>query len=83
MPTTRPRHVVTETDDIADALDRAQRRMPDASRSEVIRRLVLVGATTLDNEAEDRLALVKRHAGHFSGMFPPGALEELRQDWPE
>ncbi len=33
VPTTRPRHVVTETDDLADALDAAARLWPELSRS--------------------------------------------------
>lgn len=37
VPTTRPRHPVTETDDIAAILDEAARRWPDASRAKLIR----------------------------------------------
>lgn len=41
MPTTRPRHVVTESDEIAEVLDQAAKRWPTLSRGQLLRRLVL------------------------------------------
>ena len=55
MPTTRPRYQVTETPQVARALDRAAKRWPGEPRSKLLLRLVEVGAGTLehDENAED------------------------------
>ncbi|WP_353952060.1 hypothetical protein V6K52_01065 [Knoellia sp. S7-12] len=89
MPTTRPRHVVTETDDIAAALDLAVKRWPEIadSRSRLLVALVKEGAEHLreDEESalEERLRTINELAGSMTGTFPPGYLEDLRKDWPE
>ena len=41
VPTTRPRHQVTETDELAAALDEAAVRWPDLSRGRLITRLAV------------------------------------------
>ncbi|MFT3852555.1 MAG: hypothetical protein QM733_07455 [Ilumatobacteraceae bacterium] len=81
MPTTRPRHIVTETDDIAAAIDAVQPR-PGESRADVLRRLVLLGAQTARDAAAERGRLVRRHAGRHPGTFEPGYLDALRDEWP-
>ncbi|MGL4174979.1 MAG: hypothetical protein ACRCSN_02795 [Dermatophilaceae bacterium] len=43
MPTTRPRHFVTETDELAAALDEAAARRPDLSRPQLLVQLALEG----------------------------------------
>ena len=43
MPTTRPRHLVTETDELAAALNVAAHRWPGLSRSQLLVRLALEG----------------------------------------
>lgn len=43
VPTTRPRHQVTETDELAAALDEAAVRWPELSRGQLITRLALEG----------------------------------------
>lgn len=86
MPTARPRHQVTETPAIAQALDRAARRWPGESRSKLLLRLVGVGSEALDRDGEtDREAhrgAVKASSGAYPEAFPEGFLEQLRQDWP-
>lgn len=85
MPTTRPRHQITETDEVARALDVAARRWPEKSRAALLVALAEEGARSLEQAASDhadqRRRLVDRHAGGFS--FGPGYLDELRRDWPE
>lgn len=87
MPTTRPRHILTETDDLADALAVAAEHWSEvSSRALLLRRLALEGASAL--EAEDqrlraaRRKAVAKTAGAFTGMWEPGELERPRGEWP-
>jgi hypothetical protein len=88
MPTSRPRHTITETEDVARALDRAARRWPrDASRrGRLLMRLVQEGNRALEHADEEqrnrRAAAVQRTAGALTGVYAPGYLERLRDDWP-
>ena len=83
MPTTRPRHLLTETDDIAEAIDAAAPLYPGASRADILRRLVLVGCEAItDRQARHRL-VVRDLAGRFSGLYPDGYLDDLREEWRE
>jgi hypothetical protein len=87
MPTTRPRHQVTETPDVAHALDVAARRWPGESCSQLLLRLVAAGGDAVEDAAERevrrRRRAVRESAGAFSDAFDDGYLERLRQDWPE
>lgn len=86
MPTERRRYQVTETEEVAQALDAAERRWPGEPRSRLLVRLITEnGATVAEvNEAEvaRRRAAIERYAGTFTGLYAPGYLDELRQDWP-
>lgn len=89
MPTDRPRHSVTETDEVARALDDAAKRWPEQSgaRGKLLLRLVeegheaITGQKTRDTRR--RAAAVRRTSGALSGAYPDGYLERLRGDWPE
>ena len=89
MPTTRPRHIITETADIASALDDAARRWPEDadSRATLLRHLVDEGHRSVAEwrakAREERLLAIRRAAGSMTGVFGPGYLEELRREWPE
>jgi hypothetical protein len=88
MPTTRPRHVITETDDIAAALADAARAWPDArdNKNALIRRLIQTGRRAIqdsrDTSVEQRLANFDQAAGSLAGLYEPGYLDKLREDWP-
>lgn len=86
MPTTRPRHFVTETDDLAAALDAAALRWPELSRPQLLVRLALEGdrATQQANEERRsrRLAAVRQHSGILTGAYGPDYLRKLREEWP-
>ncbi len=86
MPTTRPRHFVTETDDLAAALDVAAARYPDLSRAQLLVRLALEGHQAGQREQEDRrrrrLEAVRRHSGALTGTYGPDYLGRLRDEWP-
>lgn len=86
MPTTRPRHFVTETDDLAAALDAAARRWPALTRPQLLVRLALEGDQAArrahEERRERRLAALRRHSGMFTGAYGPDYLRELREEWP-
>jgi hypothetical protein len=87
MSTARPRHFVTETDQVAEALDRAAERWPGLSRSQLLVRLALEAdrAATEHLEARRlrRRAAIAELSGTLTGVYEPGYLDTLRQDWPE
>lgn len=87
MPTTRPRHFVTESKELAVALDTASRRWPDLSRPQLLVRLALEGDHAVRRAHEERrqvrLAALRRHSGVLTGAYPPDYLHRLREEWPE
>lgn len=89
MPTTRPRHTVTETDEIARALDDAAEHWPEerTERGRLLLRLVQEGHRTLQQERTDhiarRRAAIRRWSGALTGSYPEGYLARLRDEWPE
>lgn len=86
MPTARPRHFVTETDDLTDALDAAALRWPALSRPQLLVRLALDGHRAAqeahDERRRRRLAAVRKHSGMLSGAYGPDYLRQLREGWP-
>lgn len=88
MPTTNRRHAITETDDIASALEMAAKTWPELADKPgaLLRRLILLGRNTLVHDhatAEDaRAQSIDATAGALVGVFGPDYLHELREDWP-
>jgi len=87
MPTTRHRYQVTETDEVARALEAAERRWPGEPRARLIVRLITENGEAVaelnDEEAARRLAAVEALAGTFPGLSNPGLRDDLRNEWPE
>lgn len=87
MPTTRPRHQVTETPDVARALDLAAQRWPNEPRSRLLIRLVEAGSNALEEGRTEsvrrRLTAIDSTSGKYADVFTDDYLAELRQDWPE
>jgi len=84
MPTTKPRYTVTDTGELSEQLDRAQRRWPEIrDRKELLLKLAAAGEKAIELEAGDRARVVEETAGALSGVYEPGELERLREDWPE
>jgi len=84
VPTTRPRHQITETDDIAAAVEAGLQEWPDLSRSKVIRELILKGAESLNLTAVERVLAVELALKELASLnihYPEGYLEDLRKDW--
>ena len=88
MPTERARHTITETDEVARALDDAARRWPEdrAARARLLLRLVQEGHAAIqqghDQETADRLKAIARTSGALTGDYDEGYLATLRDDWP-
>ena len=87
MPTTRPRLTITETDNVAAALDAAAAHWPEVrSRRELLLRLVEQGREVIDRDRdgaiEHRREAIRRTSGALTGVYEPGYLERLRDDWP-
>lgn len=87
MPTTRPRHQITETPVVAHALDVAARQWPAEPRSKLLLRLVQAGAAALegaqDEVTRNRQAAIDASSGKYADAFSEDYLAPLRQDWPE
>jgi hypothetical protein len=84
MPTTRPRHQITETDDIGEAIDAGLREWPELSRSDVMRELILKGAESLKLSAAERALAVELALKELASLdirYPKDYLEDLRTDW--
>lgn len=86
VPTTRPRHLVTETDDLRAALDAAAAQWPGLSRPQLLVRLALAGHRAVqrahDERREARLAALRKHSGAITGAYGPDYLQRLHEDWP-
>ena len=86
MPTSRRRHQVTETPEVARAIDCASRHWPGMSRGQLIVRLVEAGAAALEGEdareRERRARLIAALGPKYAEFYPAGYLQEIRQDWP-
>jgi hypothetical protein len=87
MPTSRRRHFVTETDDLAEALDDAARRWPGLSRPQLLVRLALEGHHAAEQRADERrhrrAEAIRAHSGVVTGVYGRDYLKRLREDWPE
>jgi hypothetical protein len=88
MPAARPRHVITETSDIARAIDDAARRWPEdrQNRARLLRRLIEEGHRVVTAEREHAAAVrreaIVRTSVALTGMYGPNYLAALRDDWP-
>jgi hypothetical protein len=88
MPTARPRYLITESDEVARALEDAARRWPEDrhSRSKLLLHLVKEGHHALMQQTAEhrqaRLAAIRRTSGALTGAYEPNYLDRLREDWP-
>jgi hypothetical protein len=89
MPTARPRHMITETDQITQGLSQAAKQWPELAeqRTLLLRKIIEAGLEAINLEdahrAQSRLASVKKIAGSMDGIWPTNWREELAEDWPE
>ncbi len=83
MPTKRARHVLVETDDIADAIDAAAPWYPGETRADILRRLVRLGAARMAEQQDEHPRVVFDRAGGYTGVYTAGYLDDLRNEWNE
>ena len=80
--------MITESDQLAKALDHAATVYPDLrdERAELLRCLIERGIQSLESEyneaLEARRKAIREVAGSMSGVWPENYLEELRSEWP-
>lgn len=81
--------MITETDQLAQALNDAAKRWPadSASRAKLLLHLVDEGHRALVEDTakkrDARLAAIRRTSGAASGAYESGYLDRLREDWTE
>ena len=84
MPTLRSRHTLTETEDLARALDDAALAWPELSgdRGALLRKLIEVGHASVhvDGGVHGRISGA---AGAATGAYPRDARATLLAEWPE
>ena len=89
MPTTRPRHMITETDEVERAIDDAALAWPelDGDRAALLRRLIAEGAEVAHGaraaRSTQRRAVIRETAGMFTGIWPTDVVPQMRDEWPE
>lgn len=86
MPTTHRRIQITRTPDVARAIDVAEQEWPEASRSELLSRLITRGAESVTASHDDRRVARRNALDATSGMladaYEENYLQNLREDWP-
>lgn len=88
MPTTRPRHTITESPEIEQTLDDAAELWPELrlDRAALLRKVIEAGHETIahskDEAAAARRAAVHRAAGAATGAYPAEAAASLKREWP-
>ncbi|HKZ12647.1 MAG TPA: hypothetical protein VJL81_02265 [Solirubrobacterales bacterium] len=84
MPTAKRRYTITDTGELSDQLDQAQRRWPEViDRKELLLKLVTAGCAAIGEEEADRARAVEETAGVVTRVYEPCELERLRKDWRE
>lgn len=83
MPTTKPRYTLTDTGELSEQLDEAQRHWPEVrDRKQLLLRLAAAGREAIEREARERPTAIEETAGALTGVYRPDELERLREDWP-
>jgi hypothetical protein len=82
--------MITETDDIAIAIDLAAevwgKECPE--RADLLRKLIAKGAEAVEAERQQKqaqrmAAVAELSSGKFDGIWPEGWYEEYKNEWPE
>jgi len=82
MPTKRTRHMITETDAVAEALADAAARWPGLTASELLHKLLEEGHAALRGSAATDRRAVEQTSGALTGVYQPGERDALRDEWP-
>jgi len=86
LPTALPRTQITHTNEVQHALEVAQKRWPGQRPGALLLHLIEEGARSVEasnaDAAAQRRADIERIAAGFKGVYRPGDLEALREEWP-
>jgi len=82
MPTTLARHMITETPEIAAALDAAALVWPGETRADLVRRLVTASAAQMLVSPAQRRRMVEQWAGGCPGSYTDDWDERRKAEWP-
>ena len=83
MPTRRPRHHLTETDELARAIDAAALLHPGESRAAILRHVIRVGAEAIAEQQTRHRSVVHERAGQYPALYATRSLDQLREEWPD
>ena len=89
MPTARPRHMITETDPVAQALEVAADAWPEhrEDKSTLIKLLLATGKDFLETQKqvqkESRLKAIRDVSRQFADVWPPNWQDEVKVEWPD
>lgn len=85
MPTTRPRHTLTETDDLDDALRLAAQVWPedDGHRGRLLQHIIADWVATRRQTVDAHRRAIRGNGGRFPGLAHTTDREALRAEWPE
>ena len=89
MPTARPRHMITESDDLSLALDRAATLWPELAdnRTALLRQILEQGMLAMNTRASERLATrattIAEIEREFDDLWPEGWLDQMKSEWPD
>ena len=89
MPTARPRHMITETEALSRALEKAAAIWPEDrdKRAELLRHIIDKGSDVVlsmaDKKAEKRITALAAISQEFSGMWPDNWHATMVEEWPE
>ena len=81
--------MITETDQLTEALAQAERIWPELAgqKTLLLRKLLEVGITTIERESAERssqrLTQIQQLAGSMDGTWPSNWKQELGGDWPK
>ncbi len=81
--------MITETDDIARAIDLAAETWPQLAndRTALLKRLILKGVEAIQLERAEqqmkRLDAISEASGLYVGIWPANWRDEMRNEWPE
>ena len=88
MPTERPRHMITESDELSACLERAKLIWPEIAdeRSSLLKKVILEGITAVNIKASREKAAktkaIKSLVDALTGVYPADWAESRKDEWP-
>ena len=89
MPTTRPRHMITETEHLKKTLDAAATLWPELSqeRAELLRKVLETGESAIREQAKAKSKLRKQAIENLiqdsKNIWPSNWNEARKAEWPD